>query len=115
MQFDEQQERVRQSNATMSLGPTSLVAKVLAVVIGAGLLVVGLAVSLVMLAVMLGAGFAIGGFIWWKTRDLRKQLRGQAIRSKQGHEQQVRNRAGQRMDVGDVIEDLEFHDENRPK
>jgi hypothetical protein len=27
----------------------------------------------------------------------------------------VRERAGQRMDIGDVIEDVEFHDENRQK
>jgi hypothetical protein len=31
------------------------------------------------------------------------------------HEQQVRERAGQRMDIDDVIEDVEFHDENRQK
>jgi uncharacterized protein HemX len=84
-------------------------------VIGAALLVVGFAVSLVMLAVVLGAVIVIGGFLWWKTRDLRKQLREQAMRAQQMHEQQVRERAGQRMDTGDVIEDVEFHDETRPK
>jgi uncharacterized protein HemX len=99
----------------MRPGPPSLLAKVLAVVIGAAVLVVGFAVSLVMLAVVLGAGIVIGGFVWWKTRDLRKQIREQAIRAQQTHEQQVRQRAGQRMDTGDVIEDVEFHDENRQK
>ncbi|BCG05354.1 hypothetical protein PPGU19_099220 (plasmid) [Paraburkholderia sp. PGU19] len=115
MQFDKQQERLRQNGATMHPGPPSVLAKVLAVVIGAALLVVGFAVSLVMLAVVLGAGIAIGGFVWWKTRDLRKQLREQAMRAQEMHEQQVRERAGQRMDIGDVIEDVEFHDENRQK
>ncbi|CAN7778808.1 hypothetical protein LJR267_010277 [Paraburkholderia hospita] len=115
MQFDKQQERLRQNGATMRPSPPSLFAKVVAVVIGAALLVVGFAVSLAMLAVVLGAGIAIGGFVWWKTRDLRKQLREQAMRAQQMHEQQVRERAGQRMDVGDVIEDVEFHDENRQK
>jgi uncharacterized protein HemX len=98
MQFDKQQERLRQSGATMRSGPPSLLAKVLAVVIGAALLVVGFAVSLVMLAVVLGAGLAIGGFVWWKTRGLRKQLREQTMRAQEMHEQPVRERAGQRMD-----------------
>ncbi|MFC0694211.1 hypothetical protein [Paraburkholderia humisilvae] len=84
-------------------------------VIGAALLVVGFAVSLVMLAVVLGAGIAIGGFVWWKTRDLRKQLREQTMRAHEMREQQAHERAGQLMDIGDVIEDVEFHDENRQK
>ncbi|RKT13514.1 hypothetical protein B0G69_6679 [Paraburkholderia sp. RAU2J] len=115
MPFDKQQERLRQSGATMRPGPPSLLAKVLAVVIGAALLVVGFAVSLMMLALVLGAGIVIGGIVWWKTRDLRKRLREQAMRAQQMHEQQVRERAGQRMDIGDVIEDVEFHDETRQK
>lgn len=115
MQFDRQQERLRQNGATMRPRPPGLLTKVLAVVIGAALLVVGFAVSLVMLAVLLGAAVVIGGVIWWKTRDLRKQLREQAIRAQQTHEQEVRERAGQRMNVDDVIEDVEFQDENRQK
>jgi hypothetical protein len=79
------------------------------------LLVVGFAVSLVMLAVVLGAGIVIGGFVWWKTRDLRKQLHQQAMRARQTHEQQVHERAGQRRDIDDVVEDVEFHDETRQK
>ena len=115
MQFDKQQERLRQSGATMRLSPPSLLAKMVAVVIGVALLIMGFAVSLVMLALVLGAGIAIGGFVWWKTRDLRKQLREQAMRAQEMHEQQVCKRPGQRVDIGDVIEDVEFHDENRQK
>ena len=115
MQFDKQQKRLGPNGAPMRPGPPSLLAKVLAAAIGAGLLVVGFAVSLVMLAVVLGAGIAIGGFVWWKTRDLRRQLREQAAGAQEMHEQQVRERAGQRMDIGDVIEDVEFHDEKRQK
>ena len=115
MQFDKRQERLRHSGATIRPGPPSLLAKVLAAVIGSALLVVGFAVSLVMLAVVLGAGIVIGGFVWWKTRDLSKQLREQAMRAQEKHEQQVCKRPGQRVDIGDVIEDVEFHDENRQK
>jgi Flp pilus assembly protein TadB len=115
MQFDKQQERLGQSDATTRRGPPSLLAKLLALVIGAALIVVGFAVSLVMLAVVLGAGIVIGGVVWWKTRDLRKRLREQAARAQNMHEQQVRERAGQRMDIGDAIEDVEFRDKTRQK
>lgn len=115
MRFNKQQERLRQSGATMRPGPPSVLAKVLAVVVGAALLVVGLAVSLVLFAMVLGAGIVIGGFVWWKMRDMRKQLREQAMRAQQMHEQQVRERAGQRMDIGNVIEDVEFRNETRQK
>jgi uncharacterized protein HemX len=115
MQFDKQQERLKHNGATLPSGPPSLLTKVLAVVIGAAVLVAGFAVSLVMLAVILAAGIVIGGLVWWKTRDLRKHFREQAVRMQQMHEQQVRERAGQRMDTGNVIEDVEFHDETRPK
>jgi Flp pilus assembly protein TadB len=115
MQSDKQQERLQQNGPTLRPGPPSLLTKVLAVVIGAALLVVGFAVSLVMLAVVLGAGIVIGGIVWWKTRDLRKRLREQAMQAQQMHEQQVRKRAAQRMDSGDVIEDVEFNDETRQK
>lgn len=113
MQLDKQPKRLRQSGVTMRTGPSRLLAKVMAVVIGAALLVVGFAVSLVMLAVVLGAGIVVGGFVWWKTRDLRRQIREQAIPAQQTHDEQVRERAGQRMDIGSVIEDVEFHDKNR--
>lgn len=115
MQLDNHQERLRQNGATLRPGPPSLLAKILAVVVGAALLVVGFAVSLVMLAVVLGAGILIGGFVWWKTRDLRKQLREQAMRAQQAHEQQAHVRAGHRMDIDNVVEDVEFHDETRQK
>ncbi|MFM0237485.1 hypothetical protein [Paraburkholderia phytofirmans] len=115
MQFDKRQERLRHGGATMRPGPPSLLAKLLAAVIGAALLVVGFAVSLVLFAVVLGAGIVIGGFVWWKTRDLRKQLHQQAMRARQTHEQQVHERAGQRMDIDGVVEDVEFHDETRQK
>lgn len=67
--------------------------------ISAALLVVGFAASLVMFAMMLGAGIAIGVFVRWKTHELRKKLREEAIRDQQMHEQQVRDRTDQRMDM----------------
>ena len=115
MQFDKQRKTLTQRAETLRQGPQSVLAKILAVIIGATLLAVGFAVSLAILALVLGAGIVIGGFVWWKTRDLRKQLREQAMRAQQMHEQQVRERAGKRMDIGDVIEDVEFYDKNRRK
>jgi Flp pilus assembly protein TadB len=115
MEFDRQQETPRRVGSAMPPGPPSLLAKILAVVIGAALLVVGFAVSLVMLVVVLGAVIVIGGVVWWKTRDLRKRLREQAMQAQQMHEEQVRERAGQRMNPDNVVEDVEFHDETPRK
>lgn len=54
--------------------PAGLLGKLLAFVLSAALLVAGLMFSLVVLAVVavLGAGFA--GWLWCKTRQLRRQL-----------------------------------------
>jgi hypothetical protein len=49
--------------------------KVLGVVAGAALLVLGLMFSVVLLAVLVVAGLAAWAWFWWKTRELRRTLR----------------------------------------
>ena len=51
--------------------------KVLGVVAGAALLVLGLMFSVVLLAVLVVAGLAAWAWFWWKTRNIRRQLREQ--------------------------------------
>jgi uncharacterized protein (DUF58 family) len=55
-------------------GP-GLLSKILAVITGAALLVGAVAVSIVLFAVTLTVLLGIGIYLWWKTRDLRKQMR----------------------------------------
>lgn len=49
--------------------------KVLAFVLSAGLLVLGFIFSLAALAVVAVVGISLAGWLWWKTRAIRKQLR----------------------------------------
>jgi len=53
----------------------SLISKLVALIATATLLVVGLMFSAVLLVFILSAGLIIFGWIWWKTRALRRQLR----------------------------------------
>lgn len=53
----------------------NLIVKTLAVA-GAGVMLVSaVVVSVVFFAVALAALIAVGGYLWWKTRHLRKQMR----------------------------------------
>jgi len=58
-------------------GPTSLLGKVVATIVGAAVLVAAFVFSLVVLAILLTGGLVFGGYLWWRTRDLRKRLREQ--------------------------------------
>lgn len=49
--------------------------KLLTLITGAILLVLGFMFSLVLVAVVALLGLAIGGYVWWKTRGLRQQMR----------------------------------------
>ncbi|MBS1144753.1 MAG: hypothetical protein H6R14_2159 [Proteobacteria bacterium] len=49
-------------------------AKLIAFVLSAGFLVLAFMFSLVALAVVAVLGVVLGGWLWWKTRALRKQM-----------------------------------------
>ena len=54
--------------------PPNPVAKLFALLLGAAFLVLAFMFSLVALAVVAVLGLALGGWLWWKTRALRKQM-----------------------------------------
>lgn len=54
-------------------------AKILAALLSAALLVLGVMFSLVALAVVAVLGTIFAGWLWWKTRQMRKLLREQGI------------------------------------
>lgn len=56
-------------------GPPSLLTKVLAVIVGAALLIGAVAISFVLFAVALTGILIFGVYVWWKTRDLRRELK----------------------------------------
>ncbi len=67
----------------LSPQPPGPFAKLLAFMLSALLLVLAFMFSLVALAVVAVAGIALWGYIWWKTRALRRQMQAQRDREAQ--------------------------------
>lgn len=70
----------RQQNpfhARMAFGqaPQSLLGKVLTFIVGIAFLILAFMFSIVALAVVAVGGTLFGGWLWWKTRALRKAMR----------------------------------------
>lgn len=55
--------------------PPSLLSKILAFILGAGFLVLAFMFSLVALAVLAVGGLMVWGWLWWKTRAIRQQMK----------------------------------------
>lgn len=56
---------------------TSLVGRIFAAIAGMLLLAGAFVFSVFLFAALAVIGMALWGFLWWKTRDLRKQMRAQ--------------------------------------
>ena len=59
--------------------PPGLIAKLFAFVLGAIFLVLAFMFSLVALAVVAVGGLMLWGWLWWKTRALRRQMQSAAM------------------------------------
>lgn len=68
--MDQTQQNPRFRQAT----PPGPLAKLAAFVLSAGFLVLAFMFSLVALAVVAVLGVVLGGWLWWKTRAMRKQM-----------------------------------------
>jgi hypothetical protein len=55
--------------------PASPLSKLVSLVLGIVLLALGLMFSVVLLGVLVVAGLGVWGYLWWKTRELRRVLR----------------------------------------
>lgn len=69
--------------ATRPGQPPGLLAKLLALLLGAAFLVLAFMFSLVALVVVTVGGLALWGWLWWKTRALRKQMQAAAANDPQ--------------------------------
>lgn len=67
--------RAYQRLAGSAARPPSLLQKVLGVVVAGAIFVVMLMFSLVAFAAVAAVGLVVWGWLWWKTRELRKQMR----------------------------------------
>ena len=59
--------------------PPSLLAKILAFIVGTGVLALAFMFSLVALVVVAVGGLMLWGWLWWKTRAIRQQIREQGL------------------------------------
>jgi O-antigen/teichoic acid export membrane protein len=74
MHLDEPRARIEYRGGAISRAK-SLALKTLVVLGGVVTLVSAFVVSLVFVAVGLAVVLTVGGYLWWQTRELRKQLR----------------------------------------
>jgi O-antigen/teichoic acid export membrane protein len=74
MHLDEPRARIAHRGSAMSQAK-HLVAKALVILGGTVMLVSAFMVSMIFVAIGMAVVLIFGGYLWWKTRDLRKQLR----------------------------------------
>lgn len=85
---------------------TDFLGKLLMFAVTAVVLVVAFMFSMVLLVFVVTAGLLVYGYLWWKTRDLRKQMREHA-------REQPLGEAGGDVIEGEVIHEhttIEHHD-----
>lgn len=75
MQTDDERYRLNGKRARFQLRATSLVGKILALTAGALLLIAAVMFSLLIFAVAAVLGVFVWGYLWWKTRELRRRMR----------------------------------------
>ena len=75
MQDNDEMTRLEERHMRFGANSSGLLGKVLTFATGAVLLVAGLVFSLVVFALAATAAGLILGFLWWKTRDQRRQMR----------------------------------------
>ncbi len=68
-----------QSSTQSNPQQPGLIGKILAFIIAAAMLVLGFMFSLVALAVVVVGGLMVWGWLWWKTRAIRQQIREQSV------------------------------------
>ncbi len=77
MQENDERYRLSGNGARLQVRASGFLAKVLTFATGAVLLVVGLMFSLLVLALAATAAVLVLGYLWWKTREVRRQIREQ--------------------------------------
>ena len=96
MQTDEKRSTVTGSDVRFSATAPSLPVKVLTFASAAVVLVAAFMFSLLVFATLITVGLLVWGYLWWKTRELRRQMRerppggrvieGEAIREVESHD-----------------------------
>jgi membrane protein implicated in regulation of membrane protease activity len=74
MQWDQQAPQIGY-RSSLSARAGNLLFRIVAFTLGAALVAAALVVSVVFFAVALGVAVVVGGYLFWRTRHVRKQMR----------------------------------------
>jgi hypothetical protein len=75
MGIDEEQRRLGGGRVRSTTPVSGFVAKIVAYAAAAVLLVLAFIFSVVLLAIVMTGGIVLLGYLWWRTRELRKRIR----------------------------------------
>jgi len=64
--------------------PPGLLSRIVGIAVGTVVIAASLLVSVAVFAVLLVVGLVVGGYLWWRTRDLRRQVREQMQAAAEG-------------------------------
>ncbi len=93
MRMEEERPRLAGGDGSRPVHAPGFLVTVVTIAVGAVLLVAGFMFSLLVFAIVVTGGLLVLGYLWWKTRDLRRQIR-----------EQMRERpAAERVIEGEVI------------
>lgn len=75
MRVDKEWSRLTGSNARFHLHSSNWLSKAVALAMSAVLLVLAFMLSVLVFTVLAMGGLLVWGYLWWRTRGLRKQMR----------------------------------------
>ncbi len=74
--MNDQQQRSRQFHAGFAGQPSGPVGRVAGFVAAVAAAILAFMFSLMLVALVVAGGAALGGWLWWKTREARKAMNG---------------------------------------
>lgn len=84
MNSDVERPRLAAGSARFRQPASGLLGKVLTFAAGAAMLVLAFTFSLLVLSIVVTGGLLVWGYLWWTTRELRKQMRQMGMRERPG-------------------------------
>ena len=75
MPANDDQSRIPGNSPRIRASGSGFLGKILTTLVSVSVLVMAFMLSLLVFAFVAAIGLMLGGYLWWKTRELRKQMR----------------------------------------
>lgn len=105
MNIDEERLKIFEKLSRSANEPPTLMQKVVGVVVTVVVIGLALMFSVLLFAVVVSVGVVAWAYLWWRTRELRKQMREQ-----RGRHPSAGGRSGGVVIEGEVIREVESED-----